>query len=242
MAAAAPQASSLDTLHHAETPEGIALALRPAGLVARGQAWLIDMLIRMGLFFVLSMVTAALGGMGVAFLLISYFLLEWFYPVAFELGRAGATPGKRVMGLQVVMDSGLPVTPGASIVRNLLRAADFLPFLYAGGAVAMLLRGDFKRLGDMAAGTLVVYSETVRLHGAVPQAPPLAPPRPLTQQEQAAIVAWAGRAPRLTPQRFEELAQLAEPLAGDGRDDPETTTRRLLGIAHWILGAREAKP
>ena len=166
----AAAASSLDTLHHAETPEGIALALRPAGIVARGQAWLIDLLIRMGLFFVLAMVTAALGGVGVAFLLISYFLLEWFYPVAFELGRSGATPGKRVMGLQVVMDSGLPVTPGASIVRNLLRAADFLPFLYAGGAVASLLRSDFKRLGDMAAGTLVVYNETVRLHGAVPQA------------------------------------------------------------------------
>ena len=157
-------------------------------------------------------------------------------------GVAGACvvmPAASLEGL--VMDSGLPVTPGASIVRNLLRAADFLPFLYAGGAVASLLRSDFKRLGDMAAGTLVVYNETVRLHGAVPQAAPLAPPRPLTQQEQAAIVAWAGRAPRLTPQRFEELAQLAEPLAGDGRDDPEATTRRLLGIAHWILGAREAR-
>ena len=54
------------------------------------------------------------------------FLLEWFYLVVFELSLAGATPGKRVMGIAVVMDNGLPVNDtAASITRNLLRAADF---------------------------------------------------------------------------------------------------------------------
>jgi uncharacterized RDD family membrane protein YckC len=119
----------LDTLHHAETPEGITLALRPAGLVVRAQAWAIDFAIRAGMFLVVSIVASLTGGLGSAFLLIAYFLLEWFYPVAFEIGRRGATPGKQALGLQVVMDSGLPVTPAASVVRNLLRAADFLPFL-----------------------------------------------------------------------------------------------------------------
>lgn len=229
----------LDTLQHAETPEGIALALRPAGIVARSQAWLIDFGIRFALFFVALTIGGMTGGLGMAFLLISYFLLEWVYPIAFELGRSGATPGKRVMGLQVVMDSGLPVTPGASVVRNLLRAADFLPFLYASGAAALLLRGDFKRLGDLAAGTLVVYSEPVRLHGTIPQADPVPPARPLTQAEQTAIVAWAGRAPRLTPERFEELAQLAAPaVAAAGQPAPEPSTPRLLGVAHWLLGHR----
>ncbi|MDB5859760.1 MAG: hypothetical protein JWQ76_3449 [Ramlibacter sp.] len=234
----------LDTLYYAETPEGIALALRPAGLVARGQAWLIDFAIRLGVFFAASLVLQALGGVGGALLLIGFFLLEWAYPVVFELARRGATPGKRAMGLQVVMDSGLPVTPGAAIVRNLLRAADFLPFLYAAGAASLLLRTDFKRLGDLAAGTLVVYSETVSLHGTLPEAEPLPPARLLSQPEQAAIVAWAGRAPRLTRARFEELAQLARSVtpAENPPASAATVTQRLLGVAHWLLGHRKAAP
>ncbi len=89
--------------------------------------------------------------------LIVAFLLEWLYPVAFELTRWGATPGKRALGLKVVMDNGLPVTPAASLTRNLLRVADFLPFLYGFATVCLLTRRDFKRLGDLAAATLVVY-------------------------------------------------------------------------------------
>src|SRR5438874_1705011 len=85
-------------------------------------------------------------------------------------GRGGATPGKKAMGLQVVMDSGLPVTPAASLVRNLMRAADFMPAGYAFGFACMLLRADFKRIGDLAAGTLVVYAKPVSLHGPLPAA------------------------------------------------------------------------
>nr|WP_240980199.1 RDD family protein [Ramlibacter agri] len=228
----------MDTLYLAETPEGIALALRPAGLVARGLAWMIDLAIRLGLLVAASIVLRALGGFGGALLLITYFALEWGYPVVFELSKSGATPGKRIMGLQVVMDSGLPVTPGASIVRNLLRTADFLPFLYAFGAATLLLRADFKRLGDLAAGTLVVYSESVTLHGALPPADPMPPARTLTQTEQAAVVAWAGRAPRLTPARFEELAELADSIAPAPQGG--ATAPRLLGVAHWLLGHRGA--
>lgn len=233
----------LDTLYTAETPEGIALSLRPAGVVARALAYAVDFGIRLGIFFVIAMVAGALGGMGSALLLISYFALEWFYPVAFELALGGATPGKRIMGIQVVMDSGLPVTPGASVIRNLLRAADFLPFLYAAGAACMLLRADFKRLGDIAAGTLVVYAESVRLHGEVPAAEPLAPARPLALREQVAILAWAGRATRLTPERLEELAHMAAPvIPGNGtRAAKSNDTSRLLGLAQWVLGRREGQ-
>lgn len=228
----------LDTIHTAETPEGIALSLRPAGLVARTLAYLIDFGIRMALFFVVAMFSTAAGGMGTAVLLITYFSLEWLYPVAFELGGTGATPGKRAMGLQVVMDSGLPVTPAASLVRNLLRAADFLPGFYALGVLAMLSRGDFKRLGDMAAGTLVVYIETVRLYGDVPEAEPVAPTRALASAEQAAIVNWASRSSRLTPARLEELAQLALPVCPEPLASRASATDRLLGVAQWVLGRR----
>jgi uncharacterized RDD family membrane protein YckC len=169
---------SLDTLYTAETPEGIALSLRPAGVVPRFYAYLLDFLIRFAILIALTMVAAFLGGMGAGFWLITYFLLEWLYPVVFELLPKHATPGKRVLGLNVVMDSGLPVTPAAALLRNLLRAADFVPLLYGVAWVAMLWRRDFKRLGDMAAGTLVVYRQNVSLHGRVPNAPVLAPAAP----------------------------------------------------------------
>lgn len=230
----------LDTLYTVETPEGIALSLRPAGLVSRGLAYLIDLAIRAGLVLVAARVAGLTGGMGQAFFLIGYFALEWGYPVVFELALSGGTPGKRIMGLRVVMDSGLPVTPAASLLRNVLRTADFLPALYGFGIAAMLLRTDFKRLGDMAAGTLVGYSDTVSLHGDLPLAEPVAPAMPLSPREQAAIVSWAGRSIRLTPARFEELAHLAQPVLG--RIDPAQPlgpdAQRLLGVAQWLMGQR----
>jgi uncharacterized RDD family membrane protein YckC len=227
----------LDTLHTAETPEGIALSLRPAGVMARCLAWMLDFLIRIVLFLIIAIAGRAFGGLGTALLLISFFALEWLYPVVFELSRSGATPGKRAMGLRVVMDSGLPVTPAASFIRNLLRTADFLPAMYAAAVATMLLRDDSKRLGDLAAGTLVVFVDSVRLHGEPPMAEPRAPSRPLTPAEQTAIVSLAGRAKRLTPERFDELATLALPVLG-GPDTGASASQRLLGVAQWILGRR----
>jgi len=212
--------AALDSLFTAETPEGIALVLRPAGVVARFHAFAIDGAIRLGLMIASSIALGVMGRFGTGVFLIIYFALEWLYPVVFELLPAGATPGKRAMGLRVVMDSGLPVTPAASVVRNLLRVADFMPVLYAFGVVCMGLRADFKRLGDLAAGTLVVYTDAARLHG-----------------EQAVVVAWAGRAARLTPARLEELAVLARAVPA-GAATGAATTPRLLGVAQWLLGKR----
>jgi uncharacterized RDD family membrane protein YckC len=229
---------SLDTLYTAETPEGIALSLRPAGVVARFYAFLIDLAVRAGVLMLGAMVLGFLGRAGGGLFLVLFFGLEWFYPVLFELMRGGATPGKKAMGLQVVMDSGLPVTPAASLVRNLMRAADFLPAAYAFGFASMLLRADFKRIGDMAAGTLVVYAKPVSLHGALPPAQPAAPARVLTPREQAAIIAWAGRTARLTEARLDELAQLAAPVIGGARGGANDATLRLLAVAQWLLGKR----
>ena len=225
----------LDTLRRVETPEGIALTLRTAGAVARTLAFLIDLLIRLVLFIVCMMVLGRIEGMGVGLLLVVAFLLEWFYPVAFELSRAAATPGKRAMNLRVVMDDGMPVTLAASLLRNLLRVVDFLPMLYLTGVLSMLWRADFKRLGDVVAGTLVVHDKDVALHGNPPPAEPVAPARPLTPAQQTAIVDWALRAPRLTVARAEELAALAAPVLADG---PGTPGQRLLALAHWALGRR----
>jgi uncharacterized RDD family membrane protein YckC len=235
----------LDTVYTAETPEGIALELRPAGLVARGYAFLIDGAIRFAVLIAASMLLATMSRFGVGILLILFFTLEWLYPVLFELLPGAATPGKRAMKLRVVMDSGLPVTPAASLVRNLLRAADFLPLLYMFGGLMLLLRPDFKRIGDLAAGTLVVHADAATLDGPLGPAEALAPARSLSTREQAAVIAWAGRASRLTEARLGELALLAGPVSGptaeiaDGREpDPKRATQRLLGVAQWLVGRR----
>jgi uncharacterized RDD family membrane protein YckC len=231
-------AEILDTIVTAETPEGILLEMRPAGLPARCYAFLIDLLVRLALLYAFEMAAIAAGGIGVALTIIFIFALEWFYPVIFELSRWGATPGKRALSLRVVMDNGLPITPAASLTRNLLRVADFLPFLYAFGAVSMLLRRDSKRLGDLAAATLVVYQPKPAARIPIGEIAPLAPAIALTPRDQAALIALAARATRLTVARVDELAALAAPVSGDsGQSGPEIT-RRVLGVAQWYLGRR----
>ena len=226
----------LDTLVRAEAPEGIYLELHPAGITARLYAFLIDLMIRFAILFAASLVLSPAGGMGFGIFLIVFFLVEWFYPVLFELTLSGATPGKRAMGLKVVMDNGLPVTPAASITRNLLRTADFLPFVYSAGAVAILLRPDFKRLGDLAAGTLVVYDTPPAPAATLPDFTPQPPARALAPAEQAALVALAVRARRLTPERVEELARLAR--SATGAIETEQASLKLFGVASWLYGKR----
>jgi uncharacterized RDD family membrane protein YckC len=229
--------SRLDTRYAAETPEGIALWLRPAGVVPRFYAYLVDAAVRFGLFSVSFLLLALLGSFGQGLALVLFFLLEWLYPVAFELSAGAATPGKRLVGLTVVMDSGLPITPAASLTRNLLRAADFLPSLYAFGLLSMLFRHDFKRLGDIAAGTLVVHAPGEFLRGTPPPAPARAPAVPLSARAQAAIVAWAGRVTRLTEARADELAEIAVPVVVP-RAMGGDRVAALVGVAHWLLGRR----
>jgi uncharacterized RDD family membrane protein YckC len=230
---------ALDTVVAAETPEGITIELRPAGLAARSLAFLIDQMIRFGLMYGALIVVALMGGVGVAFWIVFAFALEWFYAIPFELSRWGATPGKRALGLKVVMESGLPVTPAASLTRNLLRVADFMPLLYGFGMLSMLMRRDFKRLGDIAAGTLVVYQPQRANPPALSNVEPLAPARRLSARDQAAVIALAARASRLTSDRLDELAALAASVSGDaGKSGPEVT-RRVLAVSQWLLGRRQ---
>ena len=222
----------LDTLRSVPTPEGFELTLRRAGPVPRSLAFVIDLMIRAGVYFVIALVLSQLKSTGFGMLMILAFLLEWFYPVVFEVWRNGATPGKRAFGLAVLNDNGTPVTFGASITRNVLRAVDFLPFLYAFGLVTMLLNRDFKRLGDLAAGTIVVYRDQPAVRGALPQARLVVPAVPLTLAEKRAVLDFAERYATLTEERANELAEHAVPLVGTAREPAQV----LLGIAHYQRG------
>jgi len=225
----------LDTTRRVATPEGIELTLHLAGPLPRALAWAVDLVLRGVLLLVLMSTVSALGRTGWGVVLLAAFFLEWIVPAAFEAKWGGQTPGKRALGLMVLNDDGSPVRWPAALTRNLLRAVDFLPVLYGFGLAAMMMNRDFKRLGDLAAGTVVVYrEEKLARAAAIPQAPPQAPPFPLSLEESRALLEFAERAPSLTPERLGELATLPEPLVGTL--DPAKAAARLIGMANYVAG------
>lgn len=231
----------IDTRRAVETPEGVELAFSPAGPVPRALAWLADLCIRAAVYLSLASVLALLGRTGLGLLLVAMFLLEWFYPVAFEVLAGGQTPGKRMLGLRVLRADGAPVGWSRSMVRSLLATVDFLPAGYAAGLVAMIVNRRCQRLGDLAAGTVVVHAEAAARPGPAPAGPAgtaapeaaLAPPWPLTLPEQRALIGFAERAPALTPERARELADLLEPLTGARG---EAGVERLRAMARHLRG------
>jgi uncharacterized RDD family membrane protein YckC len=203
----APLAPPLDTRHQVETPEGIDLPLRPAGLMVRAVAFAIDLAIRGVIMGVLFIALAFLGklGMGLGSLLL--FAISWWYMVLFEVLRQGRSPGKQWMGLRVVHDDGTPIGWSASLLRNLLRFVDLLPFGYFLGTLSCLQHPNFKRLGDMAVA--------------------------LTLAEQRAVLGFAERQGDLSPARVNELAALlAQPL----HISAPKAVAELNGIARGLLG------
>ena len=220
----------LDTTYNIATPEGVELRLPLAGLAPRSLAWLVDALIKFALFMMASIVLGFFGDLGTGIFLVSVFLLLWFYNVLFEVLNHGATPGKKALGLRVTNINGTPVGWSGSLIRNLIRAVDALPGCYAFGCISVLVSDRFQRLGDLAAGTVVVYT---------PKKPSLstandieaAPVRvPLALDEQQAIVGFGERATGINSERAEELAALLAPIFG------EVDAAQLQAYATWLVG------
>lgn len=220
----------LDTLRLYETPEGIDLELRLAGPTVRAAAWVIDMLIRAGVYIGLSIIFSLFGALGAGAILISIFLIEWFYPVVFEV-ISGATPGKKNMGLIVTHDNGTPISWYSSLIRNLLRTVDILPFIYGFGLISMLLNRDFKRLGDIAAGTIVIYKDKAHSKKAIPEANPKPLPKPLYIEEQRTILDFAERSQQLSESRRQELVNILEPYTQKQGDE---AVNELYQYANWL--------
>lgn len=225
----------LDTLRPVETPEGLALSLRCAGVTPRAYAWLIDFGVRWTVILTFATLLAVFGEAGQGLTLLVLFLLYWGYPVVLEVLLDGQTLGKKALGLRVVNANGTPVTWLPSIVRNLLRFVDMMPFFYGFGVLSGLFDRYGRRLGDLAAGTVVVYVEKVGSRVSAPPVPAMASPHPLRIDEQGAIVAFAERAQQMTVERQEELADLLAPLT---QTQGQRGVHRLLGIANHLLGRR----
>jgi uncharacterized RDD family membrane protein YckC len=222
----------LDTRYQVETPEGIDLYAQLAGPAPRIVAYLIDVIIRGVALFMLYQILPAAGRGGVGILWMLTFLLEWFYPVLFEVYSNGQTPGKKAVRLVVVNDDLTPISWNTSIIRNLLRAADFFPFAYCLGIVSMILSRNFQRLGDIAAGALVIHQEEEMNHVSLPNVPPRTPPVALSVEDQIAIIGFAQRHEQLTPSRQRELAAIVQDVM---RGDRQHAVEHLQGVGCWLL-------
>jgi len=205
-----------------------------AGIGSRFLAALIDVTIQAVLLFVFLLVAALLAGVagqipgfdeffenvGVILVIFAWFLIFWFYFPFFETVWNGQTPGKRMVRLRVIKENGYPIGPVEALVRNLVRIVDFLPAGYLIGVIAMLCSRNARRLGDLAAGTVVVRERpAVRLEELTPFLPP-APARgepvlgvQLSAEERAVLREFLLRRAMLpTAARQELAAQIARSL------------------------------
>ena len=154
------------------TPEGIELGIVLAGAASRFIAGAIDLVLQFVLIGLAALVAFGVvgGDLGIALLAIASFAALYMYDILFEVLASGRTPGKRMTHLRVVRATGAPVDLPASAIRNLLRLIDALPGAYLVGLLAIVITRRNQRLGDLAAGTLVIRDPTVR-RGEEPRQP-----------------------------------------------------------------------
>ncbi len=238
---------ALDTTLAVVTAEHSAFRFRLAGPVARLLAWLIDMTALFTVLIVAGLVLYLISGaFAFGIILILWFAGSWLAGAVFEWRWGGRTPGKRALGIRVVADDGLPADFGACLLRNLLRYADALPSALTAVATMVASR-RFQRLGDLAAGTLVIY-EDERAAARPPGKPAGEVERTLAAALPAevvrlvdgagvrAVAAWAAQRERFHPARRVEMAKplariLARRLGLEPPDDPD----RFLHAVHLRL-------
>lgn len=250
----------LDTTARVETPEHVRFDFQLAGPAKRGLAWFLDLLIQAGVFVVVAIIAGLAGVMGnvdnlftgatTGLFMVILFLMEWFYFALFEAFWGGRTPGKKVLKIKVVREGGYPLTFVDAFLRNLLRAADWLPFGYAIGLIVMGQDQRFRRLGDWVAGTMVVTDEAhgpgsaVQIHPA-PSAAELAwlPNRPaLSLHEMEAVELFLRRSSRLAPARVHELAEMIAPIFARRMNLTITDPVRFLQLVYAKVHQHEANP
>ncbi len=188
----------MDAHYTVDTPENITFAYDVAGIGSRFLAAIVDTLLILLfqiaiftlIFIVLSQLdtfvaVSAATSIITAILVLLSFVFLWGYYILFELIWSGQSPGKRTVGLRVVREGGRPITFVSSAIRNLIRIIDFLPGFYGLGVMVMFIDQRARRLGDLAAGTLVVKERgTVSLESLTRQSDPL----PTSQPESGAPV------------------------------------------------------
>jgi uncharacterized RDD family membrane protein YckC len=231
------------------TPEGVELQLTLAGIGSRMIAASVDLTLQV-ISYVILLLLLQNSDIGAAVLAVAAFLLVFGYDVSFEVLAGGRTPGKRFTGLRVVRSGGRPVDLVTSAIRNFLRAIDFLPALYGIGMLSVLATSRNQRLGDLAAGTLVVRE---RLGGRASPAELLQVPEGAAIQtalwdvsavgpdDIATVRAFLERRPELEPGARGALAsdlaaRLRGRVAGAPADLPPESFLELLAAAKAARG------
>ena len=236
-----------------ETPELVTFSYTVAGVGSRVAAALIDYLLCVLLFIAILVGLAyvgagrALGGnetsseaWAIAVVLLGQFMILWGYYVLWEGLADGQTPGKRFLRLRVVSDGGYSVSFAGSAIRNLVRILDMQPvFTYGFGIASILATKQGKRLGDLAAGTMVVREQVVHT--------PVVPPASQVIEGEALGTATVGdqATARLTDDEFTVLERFIDrrsALVPQRRT--ELATRLVERFAHAFEGqpAREVDP
>jgi uncharacterized RDD family membrane protein YckC len=166
-----PALEPLDTTVRLVTPERIVFQYPLAGPFHRVFAYLIDLMLIIAMAIAALIVALALtlgSTAGGGTWLVAYFVLTWGYGAFCETVFNGQTLGKRALNIRVMSETGVPITGAQAVLRNLVGAADgLIPFVYLVGLSSMVLSKRFQRLGDLAAGTMVVVEERQRRSGVV---------------------------------------------------------------------------
>jgi uncharacterized RDD family membrane protein YckC len=253
----------LDNTVEVETPEQVRFRFRAAGPTRRAWAYLLDWLIRAGILLAFEMILVlgagvhvGVGGSGdsggaivTGGTLLALFFIEWAYYVAFETAWNGTTPGKRALRLRVVKTGGYPLSFMDAVLRNLLRTADFLPVGYLLGLLVMVWDGRFARLGDRAAGTMVVIEDPVRVPPPITLLPPPTPTEleafahhaSLALPEREAIELLLRRRD-LSPARRVELAEMVAPMLSARLGTKPNDPVRFLALLHYVVAGGGTSP
>jgi uncharacterized RDD family membrane protein YckC len=205
------------------TPEGVELHMRLGGVGSRFAAGVIDFAIKGSIVLVIALIAGiSLGGVPALVLSAAGLLFGMvFFDILFEVRSGGRTPGKRALGLRVVMADGRPVGLRASAVRNLLRLVEGLPLSYVPAIISILVTRSNQRLGDLAAGTVVLHEAGARAQAPAERSRPVPAyteswdVSAVTAQELAAVRDFLRRRHEFTPQARGALAaRLAAALQG----------------------------
>jgi uncharacterized RDD family membrane protein YckC len=208
------------------TPESIAFSYELAGLGSRFLAVTVDMVIQTliiaGIFWGIVILAShapphmraardysTSESLAIAFIVAVIFLVYFGYFIAFETLWNGQTPGKKLLGIRVVRDGGFPVDFAASAIRNLIRAGEVALGFYALSAIASIVSPENKRLGDLAAGTIVVRDSRTATLAAIRAAStetPAVRSTLITGEEQALIDRFVARRNALAPDARRRIA------------------------------------
>jgi uncharacterized RDD family membrane protein YckC len=217
----------VDRTLEVRTPESIAFSYELAGLGSRFLALVVDQAIQIVVLvavFIGLVAWAARGffrqsfsagntklaeSIAIAVVVAIAFAVLFGYFIVFEAVWNGQTPGKKLLGIRVVRDGGYPIDFGASLIRNLIRVGEQLIGYYAIAAISALISPENKRLGDFAAGTIVVRDARLaqptdfRSHD---EEPAYAPTAYLSGDERALVKRFLERRDALSDERRRELA------------------------------------